>query len=494
MIALTTYAIKSAICLVLLYVPYVLIMKKDTFFSFNRYVLLSIVAMSFVLPLLNIPLLAGLFNPESPDSSTFVDIELPLPTQVEAEKSGRHFSWMQRVVIVYFIGMAICLRRKIVGLIKLIRFIPHGCLFIDKRDGMKIFCHIKDTRSFCWMKSVTISVDDYKNNQREILMHEKAHIQDRHSYDIIFINLAEVIQWFNPFIYLLHSSLSETHEFAADEYVLRNGITAQNYQYLLIRKTIDNGYFPFANSFNHSLLKKRIKMMKTKKSNPWNRMKVLYLIPVSCLVLSVFATPTITETHDEILSSANDNKDEIFNVCEVMPEFEGGLSELMTFLRQNIKYPVSAHKEKIEGRVLVSFVVDKDGSICEANVVKSISPDLDAEALRVVNAMPKWRPGRQNGKVVRVRYILPISFRLTEDNNNVSTKDEGGLSVRLYPNDPNAKTPLVIVDGKEIPMSKLQSIDKNTIDHIDVLNSKSSYKLYGDKAKNGVIIITTKSK
>ena len=494
MVALTAYAIKSAICLALLYVPYVLIMRKETFFSYNRYVLLSIVALSLVLPLLNIPFLAGLLNPVNAESSTFIDIELPLATQVGADKSANHFSWMRIITLVYIIGMCICLHRKCVGLIKLIRFIPQGCLFTDKKDGMKIFCHTKETRPFCWMKSVVISAEDYKNNPCEILMHEKAHIQGRHSIDILFVNLAEVIHWFNPCIWLLHSSLSETHEFAADEYVLRNGITAQNYQYLLIRKTVDNGYFPFANSFNHSQLKKRIKMMKTKKSNPRNRMKVLYVIPVSCLVLSVFATTTIAETHDEILSFANDNKDATFNVCEVMPEFEGGLSELMTFLRQNIKYPISAHKEKLEGRVLVSFVVAKDGSICEAKVVSSVSPDLDAEALRVVNSMPRWKPGRQNGKVVRVRYTLPISFRLTEDNNNVSTKDEGGLSVRLYPNDPNAKTPLVIVDGKEIPMSELQSIDKNTIDHIDVLNSKSSYKLYGDKAKNGVIIITTKSK
>ncbi|MCQ2128359.1 MAG: energy transducer TonB [Bacteroidaceae bacterium] len=340
--ALTTYAIKAAICLTVLYLPYTFMLRRHTFFSFNRIVLLSIVAMSFVFPLLDIPLLSGLFTPTSAESPTFIDIGLPLTTQVEAERSTNHISWMRIITLVYVIGASICLRRKCVGLIKLIRFIPQRCMFTDKKDG----------------------------------------------------------------------------------------ITAQNYQYLLISKTVDNGYFPFANSFNHSLLKKRIKMMKTKKSNPWNRMKVLYVLPVSCLVLSAFATPTTVETPDNVVSSAKDVKDVTFDVCEVMPEYKGGMTALMKYLTQSVKYPESAQKEKIEGRVIVTFVVDKDGSICEAKVVSSVSPDIDAEAVRVVNSMPKWRPGRQNGEVVRVRYTLPITFRLTGGENKVATKDESGPSIR----------------------------------------------------------------
>lgn len=428
--ALTTYAIKAAICLTVLYLPYTFMLRRHTFFSFNRIVLLSIVAMSFVLPLLDIPLLSGLFTPTSAESPTFIEIGLPLTTQVEAERSTNHISWMRIITLVYVIGASICLRRKCVGLIKLIRFIPQRCMFTDKKDGMKIYCHIDETRPFCWMKSVVISAEDYNNNPREILLHEKSHIQHNHSIDILFINLAEVIQWFNPCIWLLHSSLSEVHEFEADDYVLQNGITAQNYQYLLISKTVDNGYLPFANSFNHSLLKKRIKMMKTKKSNPWNRMKVLYVLPVSCLVLSAFATPTTVETPDNVVSSAKDVKDVTFDVCEVMPEYKGGMTALMKYLTQSLKYPESAQKEKIEGHVIVTFVVDKDGSICEAKVVKSVSPDIDAEAVRVVNSMPKWRPGRQNGEVVRVRYTLPITFRLTGGEDKVATKDESGPSIR----------------------------------------------------------------
>lgn len=401
--ALTTYAIKAAICLTVLYLPYTFMLRRHTFFSFNRIVLLSIVAMSFVLPLLDIPLLSGLFTPTSAESPTFIEIGLPLTTQVEAERSTNHISWMRIITLVYVIGASICLCRKCARLIKLIRFIPQRCMFTDKKDG----------------------------------------------------------------------------------------ITAQNYQYLLISKTVDNGYFPFANSFNHSLLKKRIKMMKTKKSNPWNRMKMLYVLPVSFLMLSAFATPTIAEVPDDVVPAA-DNKEVTFDVCEVMPEFEGGISELMKFLSENIKYPASAQNEKIEGRVIVSFVVAKDGSICEAKVIKSVSPDLDAEALHVVNSMPKWKPGMQGGKAVRVKYTLPINFRLTEDNNKVASGNEGVPFVRLNPNDPNAKAPLVIVDGKEISMSELQSIDKNTIDHIDVLKDKASCELYGDKGKDGVIIISTK--
>ncbi|MCR5139216.1 MAG: TonB family protein [Bacteroidaceae bacterium] len=103
-----------------------------------------------------------------------------------------------------------------------------------------------------------------------------------------------------------------------------------------------------------------------------------------------------------------------FNVVEKMPEFEGGMDGMMSFLQKNIKYPAEAKEKGKKGRVLVQFVVEKDGSIVEPKVVKSVSPELDAEALRVVKAMPKWTPGEQRGEKVRVQFTLPVSFRLPE--------------------------------------------------------------------------------
>lgn len=107
-----------------------------------------------------------------------------------------------------------------------------------------------------------------------------------------------------------------------------------------------------------------------------------------------------------------DAEPEVFNVVEKMPEFEGGVQNLLKFLKANITYPEEAKKNGTQGRVVVQFVVDKDGSITDANIVKSVSPELDAEALRVVKAMPKWTPGEQKGEKVRVKFTLPVQFQL----------------------------------------------------------------------------------
>ena len=110
---------------------------------------------------------------------------------------------------------------------------------------------------------------------------------------------------------------------------------------------------------------------------------------------------------------AEDSEEGAFDVVEQMPEFPGGMAEMMKFLSMNVKYPVEAMKNGIEGRVLVQFIVEKDGNISSAKVVQKVNEQLDAEAVRVVNAMPKWKPGKQKGQPVRVKFTIPISFRLS---------------------------------------------------------------------------------
>lgn len=119
----------------------------------------------------------------------------------------------------------------------------------------------------------------------------------------------------------------------------------------------------------------------------------------------VFAEPV-----EEVVVEEEENK--IFTVVEQQPEFEGGYAAMMNFIRKNMRYPASARRMGIEGTVYVSFVVSKDGSISEVNVVRGISADCDKEAVRVVSMMPPWKPGRQNGKPVFVRFVLPIKFQL----------------------------------------------------------------------------------
>jgi len=192
------------------------------------------------------------------------------------------------------------------------------------------------------------------------------------------------------------------------------------------------------------------------------------------------------------------NTGKTFDVVEEMPQFPGGPSALFEFLSKNIQYPKDAEKANLQGRVIVTFVVKKDGSIADAKVVKSVAPSLDAEALRVINAMPNWAPGRQGGKPVNVKYTVPLTFRVEggikgADNPLVqkTTSYLAGYYAGKNGLPPTPKT-LILVDGKEVSYDELDKIKGESIDHMDVLKGESATKLYGEKAKHGAVLIFTK--
>ncbi len=187
------------------------------------------------------------------------------------------------------------------------------------------------------------------------------------------------------------------------------------------------------------------------------------------------------------------NKD-IYDQVETMPEFPGGVGKLMEYVAMNVRYPKDAEEKNIQGRVIATFIVEKDGSITSAKIVRSIDPALDAEALRVINGMPNWKPGTQKGEPVRVKCTIPISFRL-QGGGDVPAENVKGANVMnetVVVGYGPENEPYVIVDGKPIDGSKLKEIDPKTIDHMEVLKSQPAIEKYGEKAKNGVIIITTK--
>ena len=123
----------------------------------------------------------------------------------------------------------------------------------------------------------------------------------------------------------------------------------------------------------------------------------------------------------EILKVTEPDENSIFQVVEQLPEFPGGMAELMKYLQKNLRYPQICKEQGVQGRVIVQFVVNTDSTITDVNVIKSVNPHLDEEAVRVVKAMPKWNPGKQRGEPVRVRFTLPVTFRLPKDTLKVDT-------------------------------------------------------------------------
>lgn len=297
MSTLLIYAIKSAILLTLLFVPGIFLMFKEKMFRFNRMTLLAILVLSLVLPLCN-------FSRLSMDRMPAVQaiergliqagIPVEIPNYISTEditSQEKPFPWFYVVSILYGIGVMtiLCIRlREVLSMGLIIR---RGSIWAKEEDGIRIYCHAENVAPFSWLRNIVISEADYKENGREIILHEKAHILYHHSADILLLTLVEAVQWWNPFVYLLGMYLRDVHEYEADDYVLRQGISCHAYSELVIRKAVGANSYTFANNFNHSLTKKRISMMLKTNSKRSRRSRVLYVLPMIALALSAFATP-----------------------------------------------------------------------------------------------------------------------------------------------------------------------------------------------------------
>ena len=272
----------------------------------------------------------------------------------------------------------------------------------------------------------------------DIIQHEQNHLTYLHFFDIVFIEVVMVIQWFNPFIHLFNRSLRAVHEYQADEGCLNNGITVISYQRLLMNQVFKSKIFGMTNSFsNPTLIKKRMIMMTKKRSTMLANLKLLMVLPAIAIVLIAFSSCNEKSKNESQQINADykvlmgdkipvdappppppapyliQKGDTVWNTPDIMPLYPGGDEALFQFLSKNIKYPEDSKKNGIQGRVFVQFTVDRDGDVEDAKIMKGVSPDLDAEALRVINELPDFdSPGKINGKPVAVSYAVPLSFVL----------------------------------------------------------------------------------
>ena len=630
------YILKSAACLAVFYLFYKLLMSRDTFHRFNRFALLGLLVLSSLLPLVE----ASVNSPAAVQETMLTLEQLLLMADIQPEGESMAAAtpsatvlWLRAALLIYLTGIVFFIARNLCSLARLGRLIRQGkrealdsYLPDRKEKNVRLVVHDHDIAPFSWMHWIVIARKDLEENGREILIHELAHIRNRHSWDLLLADLCIFVQWFNPAAWLLKQELQNIHEYEADETVLREGGNARNYQMLLIKKAVGTRLYSMANSFNHSSLKKRITMMLKKKSNPWARLKYLYVLPLAVIAVPAFARPEISSELDEISAvkvndltaimkteevkspekhpakeikvqgqvlekstnapvvgasviikgttsgtitdldgnfvismpvgatlsvsyinmktkeltitekligkikslkvylegeittktqevvvvgygGGEEASDEVpvFQVVEEMPEFPGGMGECLKFLGKNIKYPVEAQKAGVQGKVIVQFVVEKDGNIANPKVVRSIDPDLDGEAIRVISIMPKWKPGMQKGQPVRVKYTVPVTFRL--DGKDTKSNEARHLELKtdtVFQENPLRigketfslkdwkEKPLLIVDGIEKPYSQMEKMNASDIESISVLKDAAGTAIYGAKAKNGVILITTK--
>lgn len=333
MTELFLYSIKSAFALMLLYAPYALLLHHEKCLHRNRLTLLAILGLSLLLPLCNIsswsmdnqplvhqaqmqmieagiPIHTAQAEAEtveaqaeqtsdmpvlSATSNTDTTVETPGASVTDPTEEPASHDWFQIASILFAIGMILVLGVRLAQFCRMGVVIRRGSLWQEKVNGIRIYCHSEQVTPFSWLNNIVIGDKDYDRNGREIILHEEGHIRHCHSLDIVLLTVVQMLQWWNPFVFLLARHLRDVHEYEADDYVLRHDIDPQAYQMLLLQSVVHDATFPLANSFNHSLIKNRIKMMSLPQPKAWMRSKMLYVIPLSMLALSVFATPSIIE-------------------------------------------------------------------------------------------------------------------------------------------------------------------------------------------------------
>jgi TonB family protein len=444
------YMVKVAVYMIAFYLVYSIMLSRDTSYKRNRlYILLSLLS-ALIFPLITLLTL----KPWNIQFFGKILSEVFVTATANTNKAlnqGISLSvLLQMIYSIYIIVVFIFIIKLLIDLLNLL------FLIIRHRDeGSQIIrFHGFNTSGFSAMGYVFINTRLSPEDAGEIIRHEQNHLKQNHFIDIIFIELVKAVQWFNPVVYLYNRSLRAIHEYQADQECLSSGVPMINYQSLLLSQVFKSRAFNLTNSFsNPSLIKKRIVMMTKRRTSPFASAKMLIVVPVIGVVflaisaysvipkssvkqiVPVISTQnSLTESGSDLVAPppppppppASDSKgnirdvkeestgksDEPFVVVEQMPMFPGGDGALLQYISENTKYPENAKTQNIQGKVIIRFCVTPDGGVSLASVLKGVSPELDAEAMRVVNTLPSFRPGTQGGKAVPVWYMVPIEFSL----------------------------------------------------------------------------------
>lgn len=422
------YLLQVNVGLILFYALYKLVCTRDTFFRSRRFILIVSLVLPFILPFIDVR--EWLESRDRMIMLTHFDYSAVLPEIVvgsEAVETGnRVFVLSEWIGYLYLAGVVALLVRLAVQAFSLYRLIV--CMPEKEINGVRIKCLNDPSGPFSFFGWIFMNPAAVKEDEiSEILTHEMAHVKQHHSVDVLFAEMVSICCWMNPFAWLLKREVRLNLEFLADRKVMEAGFATKSYQYHLLGLAYNHKY-GLSNNFNFSHLKQRIIMMNKKKSNAAGHIKyALFVLPAFALLVAgnISCSQDASQTEDakeEVVAPVSPEakeapadstaKEEVFMVAEQMPEFPGGMKELLKFLQDNLKYPENAMKNNVQGRVIVQFVVEKDGTLTEFKVARSVDPDLDAEALRVLQTMPKWKPGMQKGQVVRVKFTVPVSFKL----------------------------------------------------------------------------------
>lgn len=446
------YFLKVNVAIALFYLFFRLAFYNDTFWKTRRFYLIFSILLSLVYPFIS---LTDWLEKQEPMQAIVVSYtqlqEITITPQPVSKLTAENV-----LLAIYGLVSAILLIKMLIQLGSILKWKWKG----EKQElqGIEIISVKESITPFSFFNMIFINPALHnEHDTTQILTHEQTHARQMHSIDVLVSELITIACWVNPAAWLLKREIRQNLEFLADNSVLESGFDSKRYQYHLLELSYQTPDVKLGNKFNVSPLKKRITMMNQQKTSKAGILKYSLIVPLAlALILSSNAQTIVNSAKKAVTATKNavtgtksivadetnvvaDTKNEsqgpllalvqdvkqtdnskVYTVVEKMPQFPGGDAALIKFIINNIKYPKTSFINRVQGSVMIRFVVSETGKVRDAEVVRSLDADCDKEALRVVSALPNFIPGEQNSKKVAVWYTLPITFKINDEPTNNS--------------------------------------------------------------------------
>ena len=422
-----TYLWEGSICLALTVGFYKVFFEKLTFFQWNRIMLLILLAAAALIPVLTFDL--------APSMTVLPEVLLPVFSvggQIGQGSmvSSSNFSWQEILFFAYMVGVIIASAKFIWGTLKL--WIQLKSASFQVYNGNKLVIHPRFEPASFFGYIMLPRFDSSDSDHQLILLHESVHCSQKHTWDLVLIQLLKVFFWFNPFIFIYERLVREVHEFQADHFVTRFH-SELAYSKLLLRLVTKTNTNQLVHSFNQFQTKKRIIMMTQTNTKPIQKARFILALPLVALFIAVFSCesskgaganfpnnldiPMAAEPSSDttkVSSALGKDGKEVFDLVEIQPSPAGGMEGWMKYLGESLQYPEEASKQGIEGTVIMTFIINSDGSISVVETLRGVGGGCEEEAKRVIENAPNWTPAQQGGKPVNCRMRLPLKFKLPE--------------------------------------------------------------------------------